>query len=466
MERQRARFQDGTEIRNGLRSGVLRSALLLALVTAGCANHDDLSLSKQREVSSEIPKVPVPPENGPKLASIADLTPVYERPTTSARRIGYLHAGDRVSRAAEPYTREGCADGWFPVRPAGFVCASGGATTDLRHPTLAAMAIQPLLDQPLPYTYARTITETPLYERDGAHENTVREIGKLKRRTGMAVVGSWTAAVLGNAPERLALLTNGKFVKAGDLEAAIPSSFHGVELGEKQTLPLAFVVKHGVRDFKLDGEDAEQGRDLDVHTTLDLTGKFRTAHGEKFWAISNGRWVRHKDVTTLLARNNFPDFAVEGQKWLDVSVVMGTLVAYEGKRPFFATLVSVGRDAAPASAQDTVNVDVPSPTAAFGLGTFEIRAKHITLVGADPFSLRENYQLYDVPWVFELSSGRLGYGAYWHDRFGVEHGSGGIELSPADAARLFQWLTPSVPDGWHGVSTPHGEAKTLVVLRK
>jgi hypothetical protein len=435
-------------------------------VSAGCANRDDVSLSKQRETSAEIPKVPVPPENGPKLASIADLTPVLERPATGARRIGYLHAGDRVARAAQPFSREGCADGWFPVRPAGFVCASGSATTDLTHPTLAAMAIQPLLDQPLPYTYARTITDTPLYERDGAHENTVREIGKLKRRSGMAVVGSWTAAVLGNAPERLALLTNGKFVKAADLEAATPSTFHGVELGEKQALPLAFVVKHGVRDFKLDGEDAEQGHDLDVHTRLDLTGKFRTAHGEKFWALSNGRWVRHKDVTTVLARNNFPDFAVEGQKWLDVSVVMGTLVAYEGKRPFFATLVSVGRDTAPADAQEVPTGEVAQPPATAGLGTFEVRAKHITLVGADPFALRENYQLYDVPWVFELSSGRLAYGAYWHERFGVEHGPGAIELAPADAARLFQWLTPSVPDGWHGVSTLHGEAKTLVVLRK
>jgi hypothetical protein len=439
----------------------------LALGGAGCANHGDISLSKQRErASTEIPKVPVPPENGPKLAAIADLTPVLERPAQGASRIGYLHAGDRVSRAAEPYSREGCADGWFPVRPVGFVCASGGATTDLTHPTLAAMAIQPLLDQPLPYTYARAITETPLYERDGAHENTVREIGKLKRRAGMAVVGSWTAAALGNAPERLALLTNGKFVKASDLEAAAPSTFHGVELGEKQTLPLAFVVKHGVRDFKLDGEDAEQGRDLEVHTHLDLTGKFRTAHGEKFWALSNGRWVRHKDVTTVLARNVFPELAVEGQKWLDVSVVTGTLVAYEGKRPFFATLVSIGRDSQPAAAQDVATADVPPPSAAFGLGTFEVRAKHITLVGADPFSLRESYQLYDVPWVFELSSGRVAYGAYWHDRFGVEHGAGGIELSPADAARLFQWITPSVPDGWHGVSTPHGEAKTLVVIRK
>jgi hypothetical protein len=449
-------------------SGCAAAAAAVAVVVLGCANHDGVSLSKQEELSSaEIPKVPVPPENGPKLAAIADMTPVLERPAAGARQIGYLHAGDRVARAKEPYSRLGCADGWYPVRPAGFVCASGSATIDLSHPTLGAMAIQPLLDQSLPYTYARTIADTPLLERDGAHEAAVKEIGKLRRRSGFAVVGSWTASLPGGSPERLALLTNGKFVKAADLEAATPSDFAGVELGEKQTLPLAFVVKRGVRDYKLDGENAEQGRDLDVHTHLDLTGKFRTAHAEKFWALENGRWVRNRDVTAVLARGVFPDFAKDGQKWLDVSVVMGTLVAYEGKKPFFVTLLSIGREATAAASPEGLSADAPAPpSASFGLGTFEVRAKHVTLVGADPFAPRESFQVYDAPWAFELSSGRLGYGAYWHDRFGVEHGPGALELSPADAARLFQWLTPSVPDGWHAVSTLHGEAKTFVVIRK
>jgi hypothetical protein len=95
-----------------------------------------------------------------------------------------------------------------------------------------------------------------------------------------------------------------------------------------------------------------------------------------------------------------------------------------------------------------------------------VRAKHVTLVGADAFAAKESYQLLDLPWAFELSSGRLGYGAYWHDRFGVERGPGALELAPADAVRLWQWITPSVPEGWHGREHAGSEAKTLVVLRK
>lgn len=435
----------------------------VASALAGCATKDDVALSKTE--LAEIPKVPVPPEHGPKLASIADLTPVYERPATNAKRLGYLHAGGRVARADQPYSREGCQDGWYPVRPAGFVCATGSATVDLNHPTLAAMAIQPLLDQALPYTYARTIGDTPLFERDIGREGAVREVGKLKRRAGMAIVGSWSAQIPGGSNERLALLTSGKFVKASDLEAAKPSQFAGVALGEKQELPLAFVVKRGIRSWKLEDEDVRQDRELEVHEQVPLTGKFRTVHGEKFWASEKDRWVRHKDVTVVLPRNTFPDFAKDGQKWIDVSTVMGTLVAYEGKKPFFVTLVSVTRN--PSSAETAAD-DSPQlpPAAPAGLGTFEIVAKHVTLVGTDPFAARESYQLYDVPWALELSSGRLVYGAYWHDRFGVEHGPGNVELAPADAVRLFQWATPSVPDGWHATSTPGSEPKTLVVLRK
>lgn len=443
--------------------GVLGRLSALALL-AGCTGSPEAPLSKT--TSKEIPKVPMPAEHGPKLASIADLTPVLERPEQDARRLGYLHAGSRVSRAEQPYTREGCAKGFYPVRPAGFVCAEGSATVDLTHPTLAAMAIQPLLDQPLPFTYARTSGETPLFERDPARDGAVREVGKLKRRAGVAVVGSWTATVPGSTEaERLALLTSGRFAKAKDLEAAKPSEFTGTLLGKDQKLPLAYVVKRGVRRYKLDGENAEKDKELDFHEMLPLTGRFRTAHGEKFWALERDRWVRHKDVTVVLPRSNYPDFAVEGQKWLDVSLVMQTLVAYEGKRPFFVTLVSVGRELSGAEPAATDAVQ-GAPSAAWGLGAFEVTAKHVTRVGADPFALRESFQVYDVPWALELASGRALYGSYWHDRFGIEHGAGGIELSPADAVRIFQWATPSIPDGWHSSTRLGGEAKTMVVLRK
>src|SRR5260221_524097 len=105
----------------------------------------DCSSKNMREGSSftprfrippgEIRRVPVPPADGPKLGAIAEVTPILERPAKDAARIGYLHAGEQVARAKEPYASDDCPGGWYPVRPRGFVCAGTTATTDLKHPT-------------------------------------------------------------------------------------------------------------------------------------------------------------------------------------------------------------------------------------------------------------------------------------------------------------------------------------------
>ena len=431
-------------------------ALPLALLVAplGCSHRDGPSLSKAVTEDESIPDVPEPSATGPKLGAVANITPVLERPAAGARQLGYLHAGARVARAAEPYSRRGCGGGWYPVRPRGFVCATESATVDMAHPTLAAMALTPTLDKPLPYAYARTRQETPIFERDPAHDDAVREVGKLKRRAGMAVVGSWSARDPEGSTQRLALLTSGRFVKASDLEAAEPSAFHGVELTKKDDLPFAFVVKRGVHAFKLEAETSQKVDALDYHEVVHLTGRFHSVGEVKYWATNDGHWLRHRDVLVVQQRSTFPDFAQGSQRWIDVSVVTSTFTLYEGKRPLFVTLCSVNREAHQAEGDKW-------------LGAFEVTGKEVTLATRDANSFAENFELFDAPWGITLSSGAALYGAYWHDRFGAEHGAGAIELSPADAERVYHWVTPQIPEGWHGLSAPLAASdKTIIVIRK
>jgi len=429
-------------------------ALLLPLLSACGTHQDGPSLSKAATEDESIPKVPEPAATGPKLGAVANITPVLERPAVGARQLGYLHAGARVARAAEPYSRRGCGGGWYPVRPRGFVCATESATVDMAHPTLAAMALTPNLDQPLPYAYARTRLETPLFERDPGHDDAVREVGRLKRRAGMAVVGSWSARDPEGSVQRLALLTSGRFVKATDLEAAEPSAFHGVELTKRDDLPFAFVVKRGVHAFKLEGENSQKVDALDYHEVVHLTGRFHSVGDVKYWATNDGHWVRHRDVLVVQQRNTFPAFAEGAQRWIDVSVVTSTLTLYEGKRALFVTLCSVNRDAHRAEGDKW-------------LGAFELAGKEVTLATRDANSFAENFELFDAPWGLSSSSGVQLYGAYWHDRFGAEHGAGAIELSPADAERVYQWATPQIPEGWHGLAAPLTDGdKTRIVIRK
>lgn len=431
--------------------------LLLGFTTVvACSKKrkDDLpSLAKSEEV--EIPNVPVPPENGPKLGAIAEVTPVMDRPATTGKQIGYLHAGALVTRAEKPFSTDGCPGGWYPIRTSGFVCVGETASLDLKHPTLAAMAQAPKVDQPAPFVYGRMKSEGPFFERDTGKENAVKEVGKLRRRSVIAVVGSWNAMDPEGKMQRLALTPSGQFVRASDLEPIAGSDFKGVELNDKTELPVGFVVRRGVKAWQVEKGEADKVAPLEYHQILNLTGKYRTVGPLKYWNMADGTYARHRDVLVVRRRNTWPDFAEGDQKWIDVSVITNTMVLYEGKKPVFVTLISTGRD----------RLGDPKASASTAQGTFNVVGKHITASKFNPKGIEELFEVHDAPWAVELSSGQMLVGALWHDRFGIENGQGQIQLSPNDALRVWQWVDPTVPDGWHGVSQP-GEKKVFVVVRK
>lgn len=435
--------------------------LLLAAGTSHCGFMDGgTSLSKSKDDESNLPTVPPPPENGPKLGALANRTPVLEKPGLRSRAIGSLHAGALVARTAEPVRKStDCPSGFYGIFPRGYVCLDQGATLDLAHPTLVAMAIRPNYDERLPYTYARTRTATPLLERDPASDGLVKEMRKLSAGSGFAVVGSWSAALAGEENQRLGLLPNGRFARAQDLEAAEPSTFSGFELGPEATLPVAFVIKRGVRRYKVARDELLKEEPLEYHTTIPLASRYRTIQGHRCWlSLEPDRWVREQDVTIIHRRTKFPDFARDGQRWIDIGVTLGTLLVYEGQKPLFATLVSTGRDR-------LGNPELSETAQAVTqLGTFEVTGKSATLLDTPPERFGERYPLFDIPWAIELSSGQFVHGAYWHDRFGIEHGSGDVMLSPADARRVWHWVTPELPKSWHSVTTA-GE-KTIVHVHK
>lgn len=115
--------------------------------------------------ADEWANVPVPPEDGPKLAPIAMTVPVYPKPDKQSSAIGYLRVGARVARSAEPVSRRDCTDGWYAIRPLGFVCAGPEATIKLDHPIAKAIQHEPHRGWAMPYRYAFTRAIAPNYLR-------------------------------------------------------------------------------------------------------------------------------------------------------------------------------------------------------------------------------------------------------------------------------------------------------------
>src|SRR5262249_22026616 len=116
-------------------------------------------------VAAPAASIPVPKESDPKLAPTALVVPIVAAPQRGAQTIGYLRLGAKVARSPEPVGRDGCQEGWYAVRPAGFVCPGEGATVKLDHPLVRAIAVEPNRARPMPYPYAFVRAIAPNYLR-------------------------------------------------------------------------------------------------------------------------------------------------------------------------------------------------------------------------------------------------------------------------------------------------------------
>jgi len=509
-------------------------ALLLLGGAAACRGANaDVSLSKKAAGSAQdvaIENVPVPAEDGPRLVALRTDVVVLDQPKKDATVIGGLRFGGSVARAAQPHTKnDDCAEGYYPVRPRGFVCADKGvsleSTGDLMAPPNTSAA--------LPYRFASVKSSTPLYARapsvdeqneqepklsshlqkaakqapvtlragsndvplderalptgravvtrtgqgvgedgkrtatsffDGAPLPTIplgdRLIGPLvpmvlRRGSGVAIVGS-TSFEGPNGPRKFGITPDMMYVPLDRLEAALGSTWHGVDLSRDKGLPVAFVLRHEVTPYALTKGKAERLDDEETErrTPLFLTGRFRTVENFRYEEAEDGLWFRERDVIKVVKRKKFPDFVGQGTKWVDVSLALQTLTLYEGTKAVYTTLISSGRDV----------VGDPLTTASTMQGTFPlVRKATSTTVDASEFD--NAFDVLDVPYALEFAPGYAITGTYLGEPAGEARGFHNVTVTPIDAHHIFSWGGADVPRGWRWFA-PKPEETITVHVRK
>ncbi len=423
---------------------------------------------------------------GPKLVSIAKETWVFEKPQWKSRRIGYLRAGASVGRSDDAVGYQSCKGGWYAVEPRGYVCVNAAASLDPNHPVAILSRTRPKMDG-LPYGYViARIPGPPMYAHvpsDAEQRKVETDLGFHLRQAkalehdkdfvappdpeamwdelsgdralpglGDEAPRSPTDLLLGRAKPRAGFalltqfdvggrrfgLTTQLFVVPLDRTRWISgSTFHGIELGDDVTLPVAFVMKHHAKRFE--GDDAghrHPGAELGFREAVPLSG--RTSADGQFYEAKDGSWVRAEDVRRIDPMHRAPVWAVPGRKWVDVSILKQALVAYEGKKPVYVTLVSTGAD----------GLGDPKKTHSTIQGVFLIHTKHVT-VTMDNDEKDDEFDLRDVPFVQYFTEGYALHAAYWHDDFGTPRSHGCVNMAPIDAAWMFGFTTPEVPKGWH-----------------
>ncbi|MFO0587686.1 MAG: L,D-transpeptidase [Polyangiaceae bacterium] len=446
------------------------------------------------------------PGHGAKIASIAMRTWIYVSPDDRSTKLGYLRAGAIIDRAEKSAGDTNCAGGWYRILPRGFVCVGKGASLSLDHQVAEAALRGPNRKGPIPYQYVFSADPPPnLYfrlpsrrEQDHAegggvaahakmHERELAAIpldtvpkflaagrelpkpygadeklhfgsghaGKAKESSAFGLITSfeWTG-------RRFGLTTELDLLPLDRTRPAKISLFHGVVVpkmpaeganpsGDKNFAPeLAYVPALVPRDGatklrRVNGQFVEDGI-APWRSAWVLTGH-HNGHTGGLLETTEGVWIAAEALVFTERHDDPLGFAQAGKKWIDVSIKKQLLVAWEGTRAVYGTLVSTGRG----------GMSDPETTTATIRGTFFIRSKHVSGT-MDGNAGQDSFELHDVPFIQYFHEGYALHGAFWHDEFGRPRSHGCVNLAPTDAAWLFEWTDPIVPPEWHGAVNSEG----------
>jgi hypothetical protein len=272
----------------------------------------------------------------------------------------------------------------------------------------------------------------------------------------------------------------GGIVEKANAHPYDPRDFHGAELTEGMTFPVGFVmVKNGTKLLRLGDDDKlhATGKNLDKRTFLDL-GEEVEISGRAYFTVIPYPPPQPSAVGESGSDHEQPEGEAEPQllvkadvmrqpdlqpipkgldpwdRWIDVDITKQMLVAYEGSRPVYVTLVSTGK-----KGSDEEPFETPT-------GRFRIRSKQITSNMDGATATDGNYAIQDVPWVMYFQGSYALHGAFWHESFGYTRSHGCVNLGATDARWLFYWTTPFMPERWHGVSASEANPGTTIVIRR
>jgi hypothetical protein len=457
---------------------------------------------------------PAPPPPPPRLTSQAATSWIYAEPKASGRTLGYLRTGSSVAlRSPDRTAGEGCSGGFYAVEPRGYVCDDHTVTLAPSARFAALVAATAPVAGPLPYRYALS-DGAPMYARIPTPEEQLhaeRALGPAdsltrprKRTSTYDDLASTDAAepaapapsflesgdarpvretlprgsmlsftrVFSAAGRTFLLSTDHTLVPADRVRLFRASSFHGVRLGADVELPLAWLRRVDRPQYRLlpSGALEKTGGTWPAKSYVRLTGAEVGAERRRFHetrdhdAAGAPLYIAGADASVVEPASKVPIGVKPTQKWIVVHLSEGTLVAYEGLRPVYTTLMSPGRGGVPVAGRDPVEAST-TPLGVFYV-TFKDRAT--TMTHDKPGEPRTHW-IADVPFTQYFDPPFALHAAYWHDRFGEETSAGCINVSPTDAEVLFEWSDPKVPEGWQGATgsgAPENGATTAVVVRR
>jgi len=260
-------------------------------------------------------------------------------------------------------------------------------------------------------------------------------VGQTQHHNGFALVGE--AVVDGR---RYGITSDLLVFPVDRMRPIEGSGYHGVRIPDDAQFPFALVRRDGAAAYAMRGGKMVKVKDVPRRSVVPLSGKQRFVDDVLHFQTADGLWLSDRYASRVDGVKKMPKWGKDGERWIDVSVGKQVLLAYEGTKAVYATLVSSGE----------AGLEDPETTKSTARGIFRIHTKHLTTTMASKV-VGEEFELKDIPYVQYFEEGYALHAAYWHDDFGTPRSHGCINLAPEDARFLFQWTEPQLPAGWHGV---------------
>jgi len=395
---------------------------------------------------------------------------VRERTEKDARVVGILRAGARVRTDVALSFGGGCTKGWHAIFPAGWICLNAGLAIGDAPPDDGAINIpKPRLEETMPYEYWRVSHDgTPFFHRlpsfseadqaDAAAKAWMAEHGRQSIPTTPAerppevpaVVKEYLNAgyyvtVAGEAlksERRFVRTLRGVFARKYQLEQREGSSFTGMVLTGEDDLPVYWIVREtGLQRREAEGSETLVKTDAAIPPRRSRYPFKRkvTIGNAQFYEDADGLLMPAYAVAQSYKLRRPPGVGAE-ERWVHVDLSEQVLVAYQGDKPVFTTLVSTGKE--------------PGMTP---IGVHRLQSKHVATSMRDQPIEEDAYSIEDVPWTQYFHNSVALHGAFWHGGFGLVRSHGCVNLSPSDARWLFGFTEPHLPDGWHAMSPGAGK---------
>jgi lipoprotein-anchoring transpeptidase ErfK/SrfK len=248
----------------------------------------------------------------------------------------------------------------------------------------------------------------------------------------------------------------GRWIAMRELVPARPFLFHG-ELVADGKLDVAWVTAEKASVFASEKADKPLGTRVRFEKVRVREEK-GTGNNVMFRVEENGvaGWMRARDLSR--ARLAPPPAEAGGdaatERWIDVDLAQQTIVAYEGAKPVFASIVSTGKGP-------------PKSDFATPVGVHRIWVKIFTtkMDNLEKEDIEKHYALEDVPWVQFFDKAVALHGVFWHRDLGHIHSHGCVNLAPIDARWLYAFTAPHLPIGWTAVYPTKSELGTVVRVR-